>query len=127
VCGELLLIEKESTMKKLSLPFLLIAALLMLFSVQTVFADNDQIADDELKQVAPRVFLDCHRCDRDYVRTEIDWINYVRDRQEADVHILGTVQRTGSDGWEYTFEFIGKNKFSDITHTLKYVSSRTDT
>jgi len=114
-------------MKKQFLFLILMAGLLWLVFLQTAFADTDQIADNELKKSAPRIFLDCHRCDRDYVRTEIDWVNYVRDRQEADVHILGTVQRTGSDGWEYTFEFIGRNMFSDITHTLKYVASRTDT
>lgn len=114
-------------MTKLRLPLPLIAALSIMIFVLAVFADIDQIASSELKEFAPRIFLDCQRCDRDFIRTEIDWVNYVRDRQEADVHILGTVQRTGSDGWEYTFEFIGQNRFSDITHTLKYVSSRTDT
>lgn len=114
-------------MMKLRLPLPVLAALSILIFVQAVFADTDQIADSEIKEFAPRIFLDCQRCDRDFIRTEIDWVNYVRDRQEADVHILGTVQRTGSDGWEYTFEFIGQNRFSDITHTLRYVSSRTDT
>ncbi len=114
-------------MKKRNLSFILMVCLSFFVTGSRIFADVDQIAEDELKQIAPRIFLDCQRCDRDYVRTEIDWVNYVRDRKEADVHILGTVQRTGSDGWEYTFEFIGQNKFSDITHTLKYVSSRTDT
>lgn len=114
-------------MKKRSLLFLLMVGFLNAVVCQVLFTDVDQIADDELKQLAPRVFLDCNRCDRDYVRTEIDWVNYVRDRKEADIHILGTVQRTGSGGWEYTFEFIGQNKFSDITHTLKYVSSSTET
>ena len=118
---------EEIMTKKQILRSLLIGGLLFLFAVPAVSLDDDQIADDELKQIAPRVYLDCQRCDRDYIRTEIDWINYVRDRKEADVHILGTVQRTGSDGWEYTFEYIGLNRFSDITHTLKYVSSRTDT
>ena len=114
-------------MKKQSLLFLLMVGFLCLVLAQSNFADTDQIADDALKQVAPRIFLDCHRCDRDYVRTEIDWVNYVWDRKEADIHILGTIQRTGSGGWEYTFEFIGNDKFSDITHTLKYVSSSTET
>ena len=114
-------------MKKQSLLYLLMVGFLCLVLAQSNFADTDQIADDALKQVAPRIFLDCHRCDRDYVRTEIDWVNYVWDRKEADIHILGTIQRTGSGGWEYTFEFIGNDKFSDITHTLKYVSSSTET
>jgi hypothetical protein len=114
-------------MKKLQSPLILAVLLLFQVSAQFLFADTGQVADDELKTQAPRVYLDCQRCDRDYIRTEIDWVNYVRDRKEADIHILGTVQRTGSDGWEYTFEFIGQYKFADISHILKYISSRTDT
>lgn len=118
---------KETSIKRRVSAVLSLFCLVFLLSVSTVYSLPDQIPEDELKKYAPRVFVDCSRCDMDYVRTEIVWVNYVRDRKEADIHILGTVQRTGSDGWEYTFEFIGQRNFSDIHHTLKYVSSRTDT
>ena len=40
-----------------------------------------------------RVFLDCGRdCDRDYLRREITFIDYVRDRRDAQVHVLVTSQ-----------------------------------
>ncbi len=60
-----------------------------------------------MKKSAPKVFIDCNRCDIDYIKTEITFMNYVWDRKEADVHILITIQRTGSGGREYTFAFIG--------------------
>jgi hypothetical protein len=92
-----------------------------------LFADDgDRTYQEELKKSAPKVFIDCRRCDRDYIRTEITFVNYVRDRQDADVHVLITTQRTGSDANEYTMEFIGQKDYSQIQHTLRYVSDRTD-
>src|SRR5512139_1491221 len=61
---------------------------------------------------ALRVFLDCQTyCDFDFFRTEIAFVNFVRDRKDADVHILITSQRTGSGGSEYTLKFIGLGGF----------------
>jgi len=37
-----------------------------------------------------RVYLDCDACDFDYLRTEVTFVDYVRDRQDAAVHILVT-------------------------------------
>jgi len=65
--------------------------------------------------------------DYDYIRNEITFVNYVRDRKEADVHILITTQRTGSGGMEYTIAFIGKGEYKDLNNTLKYISLKTNT
>ncbi|MBI1876489.1 MAG: hypothetical protein HYS05_21720 [Acidobacteria bacterium] len=56
-----------------------------------------------------RVFIDCVnvRCDLDYFRKELSFVDYVRDRREADVHILITSEPTGSGGRDITFRFIG--------------------
>ncbi|MFC2165844.1 hypothetical protein ACFLT2_12725, partial [Acidobacteriota bacterium] len=89
--------------------------------------DDELISNDELKKDAPRVYVDCHRCDRDYIRTEITFVNYVRDRMDADVHILITTQRTGSGGTEYTMEFIGRRDFAHIGHKLIYITDRIGT
>ena len=54
-----------------------------------------------------RVFLDCSFfCDENYLRQEITVIDYMRDRKDADVHILVTTQSTGGGGTEYTIKFI---------------------
>jgi hypothetical protein len=89
---------------------------------------EDRLEDiDELKKTAPRVFIDCQRCDIDYIRTEITFVNFVRDRKEADVHLLITTQRTGSGGQEYTVAFIGQGEFKDLQSNLRYVTGITDT
>lgn len=74
---------------------------------------------DELKKKAPKVFIDCRRCDIDYIRTEITFMNYVWDRREADIHVLITTQSTGSGGIEYTMAFIGQHAYEDYRNTLK--------
>ena len=74
-----------------------------------------------------RVYLDCSACDSDYIRTEIGWIDYVRDRQDSDIHILVTTQTTGAGGREYTFNFIGRNEFAAKSDTIRYVASLDDT
>ena len=46
----------------------------------------------------PSVFFDCEgpRCnEREYFRTEIDWVNWVNVRENADVHVIMTSQTTG--------------------------------
>ena len=69
------------------------------------------------------VFLDCSSCDENYMRTEVTFINFVRDRVGADVHVLITTQGTGGGGTEFTLKFIGLGRFQGIDHTLTYVSA----
>lgn len=51
--------------------------------------DSPVLAQDPDKRV--RVFLDCSSCFQDFVRTELLFVDDVRDRTEADVHVLVTV------------------------------------
>lgn len=83
--------------------------------------------DSRPKTDALRVFLDCGNCDFDYLRREIPFVNYVRDRKEGDVHILVTTQSTGSGGTEYVFKFIGLGRFENVDDELKYVARQTFT
>ncbi|MBD3275233.1 MAG: hypothetical protein GF372_07980, partial [Candidatus Marinimicrobia bacterium] len=39
---------------------------------------------DNIRKLAPRIFIDCDRCDVDYIREEINYVNYVWDRKNAD-------------------------------------------
>ena len=34
------------------------------------------------------IYIDCHRCDYDYIRSEITWVNYVIDPKNADVYVM---------------------------------------
>lgn len=97
------------------------------FLTSLSYPEDRQSNSDELKKDAPKIFLDCRRCDRDYIRTEIPFVNFVRDRKEADIHLLITTQRTGAGGDEYTMAFIGQKNFAGVQDTMKYVSTRADT
>jgi len=82
---------------------------------------------DELRKDAPRVFLDGERLDLNFIKTEIQFVNYVRDRKEADVHVLVTQLGTGSGGREYTLAFIGLGRYEELRNELKYYSNRVET
>ena len=54
-----------------------------------------------------KVYLDCNNCFGDYIREEVDMVEYVRDPAEADVHILVSQSDTGSGGTERAVALIG--------------------
>mgnify|MGYP001573091771 CR=1 FL=1 len=60
---------------------------------------------------APRLFLDCPHCDGDFMRENVAFVVYVRDRADADVHALVSTRSTGAGGVEYTLRFIGLGRF----------------
>ncbi len=53
------------------------------------------------------VFLDCDQCDQSHIRTELDFVNYVRDPSQADIHIFVTSSFTVLSGRQYDLSFIG--------------------
>ena len=114
------------------------AALLALslgFSSSEVAAREQDTAQAEKLPVvaqtstgAIRIFLDCnYSCDESYIKQEITFVDYMRDRRDADVHILLTTQGTGGGGTEYTIKFIGLARFTGVEQTLKHVSAATAT
>ncbi len=75
-----------------------------------------------------RIFLDCNfSCDEDFLKREITFVDYMRDRRDADVHVLVTTQETGGGGTEYTLKFIGLGSFAGVEQTLRYASPQTAT
>ncbi len=74
-----------------------------------------------------RVFLDCMRCDFDYFRQEVPFVNYVRDRMDAQLHVLVTQQLTGAGGFEYTFHFMGTGSLEGMQDTVRYASRADET
>lgn len=60
-----------------------------------------------------RVYIDCRGggCDQEFFRTELHWIDHVRDQRDADIHLLITQQQTGGGGNEYTIRVIGQGRW----------------
>lgn len=90
----------------------------------TAPSDTTVTPDEAPYSRAPLVYIDCDRCDYNYTRREITFVNYARDPELADVHVFITNQRTGGGGWNYEFSFIGQQAYADINHTLTHTVSR---
>ena len=74
------------------------------------------------------MFLDCQaNCDEEFFRTEITYVNWVRDRAVADIHLLVTALSTASGGAEYTLAFIGQQRFASLVDTLQYIAPQNNT
>jgi hypothetical protein len=74
------------------------------------------------------VFLDCEGgCDTQYIRTEIAYVNWVRDRTVADVHVLITSQDAGGGGDRFTLAFIGQRAFAGRGDTLTFTTNANTT
>ena len=91
----------------------------------SVSAQPAAVAD--MPEEAVRVFLDCGACDENYIRTEVTFVNYVRDPAAADVHVLITTQGTGSGGVQYALKFIGLGRFKGVESSLVYSAPQTAT
>jgi len=105
----------------------LILSLLIPFGLTPGRAEvKARTAPKNIQDQALKIFLDGRYIEWDYIRTQIPFVNYVRDRTDADVHVLITVKATGSGGNEYAIAFLGQNDYADLSYTLRYCSNRTD-
>ena len=73
-----------------------------------------------------RVFLDCD-CFDDYIRTTVTFVDYVRDRESADVHVLGQSRETGGSGREYSLNMVGVGRLAGVDLDLRAVTAASDT
>jgi hypothetical protein len=69
-----------------------------------------------------RVYLDCSDCFQNYLRDEITWVDFVRQPQDADVHLLSNSQTTGGGGREVVLRFVGAGRFATVDHELRALS-----
>ena len=84
----------------------------------------DDAAADTLDRFV-RVYLDCDSCYDSYLRRNLTFVSYVRDRKQADVQLLGTRRGTGGGGTVYRLEFIGLGPFEGRRFELTYEASPT--
>lgn len=84
------------------------------------------VAQEPAAQTRLRVFLDCD-CFQQYMRGELTFVDYVRDRESADVHVLGQSRETGGSGREYTLRFVGAKQLAGFDLDLKAVTTASDT
>ena len=81
---------------------------------------KDTIKQDTLREETVNVYLDCWFCDTDHIKRQIDYVNYVRDRKDADVHIMVATQRAANGGRRYSVFMMGQNGYSHLQDTLRF-------
>ena len=75
--------------------------------------------------MALRIFLDCDKdntpgCDFDFLRTELTWVQYARDRTDAQVHVIATSLSTGSGGSEVLLRYVGQREFVGLDDEIRF-------
>ncbi|MFH2055412.1 MAG: hypothetical protein ABIJ61_05595 [bacterium] len=105
---------------------------LLMVIISAVWVGESRGADaasgeDSTSAGALSIYVDCDGCDFDYLKEELSFVNFVRDRQFADVHLLVTSQETGGGGREYEIEVIGKRSFAGLADTVDFLTTESDT
>jgi len=76
------------------------------------------------------VFFDCRGREciltQTFFRTEITWVNWVRNREDSDVHVIITDERTGSGGKQFQLDFLGRERLEGSNDQLFFRSFGTD-
>ena len=68
------------------------------------------------------LFLDCDFCAETFVRQEMPYLDHVRDREVANVHVLVTRERTGSGGETQTVDVIGVGIFGGMDFSTDFTT-----
>jgi hypothetical protein len=115
---------------RIGFAFLLLAPALAV-DAATPAPARAQIVSEALRngpQNRTRVFLDCQtrNCDSSHFRTEIPWVDWVRDRTDADLHVIFTSTSVGGGGNQYTFDFVGLRDNLGRDDQLTYTSAGSD-
>jgi hypothetical protein len=98
--------------------------LVFIFAFLSVFVFAQQANNAKVQ-----VFIDCSNtfCDMNFIKTEINFVDYVLDYKIADVHVLITEQRNGGGGSQYQLIFFGQNNFNGIKDTLRFNANPNNT
>jgi hypothetical protein len=99
----------------------------VLFSMNSGWARGNSLNEvsqqEPLPEEMPHVFWDCSFCDMgdmNYIKEEVQFIQHVRDRKDADVHVMMTREGTANGGTRYSVFLFGQNGNSNLQDTLRF-------
>lgn len=101
--------------------------LLTIFAITFLLCETLSAQKSTRLQPIPNVYLDCNSCDVTYIRSNITFVNYVRDQEDASIYLLINDERTAGGGREFNLIFSEMGLQDGRSDTLRYVSSNTDT
>lgn len=81
----------------------------------------------EVKDTLRKDALNVYMTASDYIKEQIPFVNYVRDRMVADLTIIKTREGTGSGGNKITFFLEGRGKCGGMIDTISFSTSPDET
>src|SRR5258706_13634419 len=99
------------------------------FLIAALFIFHTSVSSAQSSDTSGKIkfYLSCERCDLDYIRKEISYIDYVRDPAQADVHSYVVRENASNGGSRYTFTFLGHHQFEGVNDTLKFLLQESST
>lgn len=64
------------------------------------------------------LYLKCDQCEKEYIVNELNFINYVRDINYANVILMGISESTGNGGTKTRLIFEGRKNFQGMNDTI---------
>jgi hypothetical protein len=72
------------------------------------------------------LFIDCNDCDIEFIKTELTYVEYARDKFDANIYILVTTISNSVGGSEYTLLFSGSDAFQGLNDEIRFYSEKND-
>lgn len=92
---------------------------LIIFACSSIYSQTSQ---KNLK-----IYLNCNYCYETYIKQNLNYVEFVRDQNFADVQLMFRTQKTGGGGSQYEIEFMGQHRFSEIQDKIIFNSEADDT
>ena len=102
----------------------ILAGLLITFTPGYAQSDSTPTSDPNTLLT---VYLDCRGCNSSFIRSEIDFINFVRDQSAAEVHLIITRNGTASGGTQYRLNYLGQDDLEALSNEFIFTSYDSDT
>ena len=100
---------------------------LLLVSSASLAVNAQESTETASRERLLRLYISGIPYEKPFIRKSVPYVDLVRDRNTADVHVVTTTTGTASGGSEFRLNFIGREEFSDLNFELKHTSSQEDT
>ncbi len=103
-----------------------LTAFSLFFFISSSLTQTEQKGAEKAEERAPLVFLECETCDLPFIQSQISFVNFIKESNQAQVHVLVTVAATPT-GETYTLSFKGQKEFAGDDDFLNYQPKKTAT
>jgi len=102
---------------------LVFVLILFIYSIQFIFSQSFH-RESEIVVGGPKIKIECGSCDNARLKRSLNFVNFVRDIQSAEIFIKVTSQSTGT-GQQHKIYFEGQDTYQGLFDTL-YVTTESD-